>query len=134
MLTRRLLCRLLNLLGGIAVLLALAPDLRYQSGGTLNQARMEHVRANPSDMPYTNVIRLGWAGSPLFRYHSEKVLVESADGVTSRHTTEAAVGWLSWSALTLVVGVVLLGAARRLKPVQPADGHLPHARSDSVHP
>ena len=102
--------------GVIAVFLAVVPHFRYQGGGELDAASAEHVRAHPGSMPYTEDYDFGWNTSPLFHYHGEQTLKASGAGVTFRKSGRGHVGWVSWSMLTLAVGIGLVWAAARLKP------------------
>jgi hypothetical protein len=47
---------------------------------------------------------------------SERTLVGRAGGFTAKRQAEMTIGWLSWSSLTLAIGVGLFWAARRLRP------------------
>ncbi len=106
----------LNVLGVVAVCLALAPSFSYRSG-TPTVAQADHVRANPADSPYTEDYTFGWAGSPLVRYHDELTLTEHDGRVAvGRPPSRTTVGLATWSFLTLAVGAGLLAAAAWLKP------------------
>jgi hypothetical protein len=82
---------------------------------------MEHLRANPQDMPTRTDVTLGWQPSPLFRYRSRSSLTDRDGAISVEQSVSAKVGWLSWSALTLAVGVGLFWLAKRLKPKPHSD-------------
>ena len=116
MFTRERLRTLLLVAGFIALFLALMPGTQYEGGITATHAQMQHLQANPQDMPIRNDIRLGWPSSPLFTYRSETALVERDGAITAKRTAGSTVGWVTWSSALLVIGAGLLWAAGRLKP------------------
>ena len=116
MFTRDRIRNWLTALGCLALFLALQPYFFVRSGVTADAAMTEHLQQHPADMPVTEEYRFGWAQSPLAHYRSERTLVGQAGGFTAMRQAEMTIGWLSWSSLTLAIGVGLFWAARRLRP------------------
>jgi hypothetical protein len=125
MFTRQRVRNWLAVLGYIALFLAVMPYFRGQGGITPTPAQAEHLRANPGDTPYTEDYVFGWTESPLVKYHSETTLTDDNGRVTVGRSRSTTIGWVSWSSLTLAVGVGLLGAARLLRPEPGAPGDGP---------
>ena len=75
----------------------------------------------PEDMPRATDYVLGWSSSPLAAYHTECTLTDE-DGrqVTVGCCSRSEVNLLSWSGLTLAIGIGLLWLARRLRSDGPA--------------
>ena len=107
-------------LGVIAVFLAVMPYCRYEGGVTADAKMADHILVNPGSMPFTEEYRFGWGDSPLVHYRCEQTLAVRPDGaITSRRTSGARIGWLSWSSLTLGLGVTLLWGASKLRSKVP---------------
>ncbi|MDB5312868.1 MAG: hypothetical protein JWO38_7070 [Gemmataceae bacterium] len=105
--------------------------LPVREGWHLTHTQAEHVGANPGDMPSTEDYTFGWSDSPLVRSHGEKMLTERPAGaITAKRSGRGTVGWISWSLLTLAIGIGLIWAARRmrLRSAPAADGA--HAEGD----
>ena len=120
----------LAVLGVVAIFLAVQPYYLSQGGTVADAAMAEHLRANPGDMPWTEEYRFGWAGSPLVHYRSERTLARREDGkVAPSRTTRLDVGRGWWSVLTLLIGIALVWAARRLRRPAAAGPGRPTAES-----
>ncbi|HVK08741.1 MAG TPA: hypothetical protein VM597_08195 [Gemmataceae bacterium] len=116
MITRERLRNWLSALGWIAIFLAVMPYFHHRTG-PVSDAAAEFIRDQPDLYPSTSVYRFGWTNSPLVEYVSEQTVeAHGSSGFTFKRASAFHVGWLSWSMLTLVVGVVLLRASRRPKP------------------
>lgn len=124
MFTRARVRNVLSALGVIAVFLAVMPYFHYQAGGTFDSATLEHLRAHPDKSPYTEDYTLGWDFSPLAHFHGERTLKVTDAGVAVGKSSRVSIGWISWSSLTLVVGIGLLWVASRLKRQRPAGDNL----------
>jgi hypothetical protein len=117
MTARRWVAKYLGILGFIAIFLAFQPAFVGRSGVSGDARLMDHLRDNPGDMPLMEDYRFGWAKSPLVHYHREQSLQQMPEGdYTSQKSSGLSFGWVSWSALTLAIGLGLLGIAKRLKP------------------
>ena len=119
MFTRDRVANWLGWAGIAAVFLSVMPSFEYRGGTVSDRAQADHLKANPGDLPYTEDYVFGWADSPLVHYHSELALAESAGGFRPDRSRGVSIGWLSWSSLTLAVGLGLLWAARRIRPGTP---------------
>jgi hypothetical protein len=120
MLTRERVRSWLCVLGVIALFLAVMPYFHYEGGTTATAAKMKHLQANPGDMPRSEEFRFGWADSPLAHYRSQLTLTELPDGgFTGKRAAAMTIGWMSWSSLTLAIGIGLLWVARKLRPASP---------------
>ena len=106
----------LGVLAAVAFILAVMPFYEYRGGTVSTQAEFDHVRANPGDLPYTEDYKFGWHFSPLVHHHRAKTLRLIDGRLTVGGVMRTEVNWVSWSGLTLGVGVGLLWAAKRLKP------------------
>ena len=67
--------------------------------------------------PSTEEYRFGWWHSPLFHYRSERTLTLERGAISVSRRGGMTVGWLSWSSLTLAVGIGLFWLAGKLRPV-----------------
>ncbi len=121
MLTRQRLRNWLVALGWIATFLAVMPYAHHRMGGVRDSDEAEFLRDHPDLHPSHSEYRFGWTDSPLVRYVREQsVEVHDSSGFGFKRTANLDIGWLSWSSLTLVIGLVLLRSARWLKPSTPA--------------
>lgn len=118
MFTRERIRNILVTLGAVAIFLAIMPYSHSRRVSDGSDAMREHLKANPDDMPSDELYRFGWAGSPIFQYHSVKHLVQRPGGYVNERATNWSIGWFSWSSLTLAIGVALVLTARRV-PVRP---------------
>jgi hypothetical protein len=117
MLIREHVARWLGILGAIAIFIAFQPDFRAQNGATADKEMADFFLANPGSFPFTEDYRFGLANSPLLGYHSERTVSKlPGAGYTMRQSSHYYIGWLSWSMLSLVVGVGLLWAGKRVRP------------------
>ena len=115
MFTRYRIRDLMMAIGVIVIYLAVKPYFHYEFRIT-DPATTDHVRTNPDDMPFTEDYVFGWSDSPLFSYHNEKTLTVVNGHVIAGRSTRMPIGWISWSSLTLVIGIGLIWLAQRLKP------------------
>lgn len=121
---RNRLANWLTAIGWIAAFTAVMPYFEYRGGTTANAAMMQHLQEHPDHMPYTETYRFGWTFSPLVEYRSARELVVSADGGFSmKQSAQTHVGFVSWSALSIVGGIVLIALARKLRS-RPAANHV----------
>jgi hypothetical protein len=108
-------------LGWIALFLAVMPYAHHRMGSVQDPAAAEFVRDQPDLYPSFTVYRFGWTDSPFAEYSSEQTVeAQGPSGFTFKRMSGFHIGWLSWSSLTLVIGLVLLRSARWLKPSTPA--------------
>jgi hypothetical protein len=121
MFTRERIRSWLTAVGAIALILAVLPSAYHEGGVTANRAQMEHLQANPQDMPARTDVTLGWQPSPLFRYRSQTELLDKNGAISASRSVQAKLGWLSWSSATLAVGLGLLWVARRLQTKPQSD-------------
>lgn len=119
MFTRKRAAKWLGVFGVIALILGLQPYFRTQSGMKADGKLAEFIRANPGMVPMAEEFRFGWADSPLFGYRSERTLDPLPDGgYKSSQKSDMHIGWWSWSSITLVIGIGLIWAGKRLRPVE----------------
>lgn len=103
--------------GVVGVFLAFMPFFEYRGGTVADAAQAKHVSANLGDMPFVKEHRFGWAGSPLMHYRTELRLQTLPDGACRAEKTMGfEVNLLSWSFLTLAVGIGLTVVAGRIRP------------------
>lgn len=108
---------LLNAIGAIGILLALAPC--YNGEAHLSShSQAVHVAVNPDDVPVREEFKLGWSRSPLVYYRYESTLTDEEGEYQKRQTRELKIGWASLSSLTLAIGLMFLwvGSLLRSKP------------------
>src|SRR5215204_5095629 len=107
MFTRARIRQVLTVLGGVALFLAVMPYFSVTTGVTAGPELLDHLRKSPEDMPSTEEYRFGWWHSPLFHYRSERTLTLERGAISVSRRGGMTVGWLSWSSLTLAVGIGL---------------------------
>lgn len=111
----------LRAIGVIGCFLAVIPFFESRGGTTADAAMMKHLQANPDHMPFTETYRFGWSSSPLFEYRKEQRLEAKADGgFAVGATTAFRIGWISWSSISMAIGIglVVLAAKLRRKPAK----------------
>jgi hypothetical protein len=117
---------LLRVAGALAVLAAVMPAWHYEGGAVRTRGEADHVKALPNTMPGRTEFRLGIEDSPLFRYTKETTLEELPDGgFKGRRVERGLIGWRSWSAASLALGVLLFVVASRIRPKPEPEGPKP---------
>ena len=109
--------RVLAVLGGVAWFLAVMPHFSVTTGVTAGPELLDHLRKTLEDMPSTEECRFGWSHSPLCHYRSERTLTFERGVISVSRRGGMTVGLLSWSSLTLAVGIGLFWVARKVRPV-----------------
>jgi len=101
-------------LGCLGLILALFPSFFYQAGGEFSPLVAEHLKDHPDAMPTVERYSLGWVSSPLVSYQIEKTIADNRGAIALTQSNDLRVGWLSWSSLSLGIGLALLWAGRKL--------------------
>ncbi len=110
------LANILTILGGIAAFTAVMPSYEYRGGTVVDTATAKHLQTNPDHLPYTEAYRFGWTFSPLVEHrHASELEVKADSGFTLKHSSNTRFDLISWSALSLGVGVVLIALARKVR-------------------
>jgi hypothetical protein len=124
------LTRGLTAVGCLSIFLALMPGARSERGGVINAAELEHLKQHSEDQPWIEDYRLGWPGSPLVHSRSEQTLTAQAGGYRADRSFEWEIALLSWSALTLAIGIGLVWLGRRMRPTKLIPSTQPHIADD----
>jgi hypothetical protein len=120
----------LFVVGGFAVFLGLMPGAHIEQGGVIDLAEMEHLRDHPEDQPWAEDYRLGWPDSPLIHYRSQQTLTAKDGGLHAERSFDWKIELLSWSALTLAIGIGLLWLGRQMRPFKVIRTPQPHIADD----
>lgn len=110
------LANILTIVGGIAAFTAVMPSFEYHGGTVVDTAMVKHLQAHPDHLPYKEAYRFGWTFSPLVEHlHARELDVKADSGFTLKHSSNTRFDLISWSALSLGVGVVLIALARKVR-------------------
>jgi len=100
--------------GCLGLILALFPSFSYEAGGVTSPLVAEHLKGHPDAMPMVERYSFGWFGSPLISYQVEKTIADNRGAIAISQSNDLRIGWVSWSSLSLGIGLVLLWAGRKL--------------------
>ena len=103
--------RVVAALGYIAIALALLPSWSLEFGSVGTEVERRYLVENPSHAPSRREFRLGWPSSPLVRIYSQTALISDEKQSVQFHSGFR-VGFITWSMAILILGIVLLKAAR----------------------
>ena len=110
---------LLRTLAVLLVAAGLLPSLRHEGGSVRTAEERDHVIAHPDSAPSRTDFTLGWPASPSFRYFRETTLSVKDGNIHVSQSGGGIIGWLTWSMVSIVAGVVLFNATRRRAPTMP---------------
>lgn len=109
---------ILSTIGVIAIVLAVLPHFEYRGGVVNDQATVRHLQQFSDHLPYSESYRFGWYFSPLIEHRSAREIAVSANGSFSlKQSSQFHVGWISWSMLSLIIGLALTKIGSKIRPV-----------------
>jgi hypothetical protein len=106
--------RWMRIAGWLLIVRSLFTSMRSESFGALDAKQVEFVRAHPNLMPVSFDLKLGWSASPLVSWHKETHVGSDGNENSWSFSEHQQFELMSWSFVTLVLGVVTLAYARAL--------------------
>lgn len=118
---RRIVARIVSLLAALALVAAVMPNFQFQTGVDVqSEELLEHLQQHPEQIPSRHHITLGLGFSPLFEYLAVTELEVTKETHHFHASRRFNVGWFSWSAMLLVISLILFRFRARARWFQAA--------------